>query len=302
LAAAASLSPGRAKYHATAAAAAANAMATGMLLRGLRSAASRTSPVFPTSASSPAPYVSPLLRRLYSAAAASAAASPALGPGGALDPSRIRNVAVIAHVDHGKTTLMDRLLRQCGADIPHERAMDSISLERERGITIASKVTSVSWKENELNMVDTPGHADFGGEVERVVGMVEGAVLVVDAGEGPLAQTKFVLSKALKYGLRPILLLNKVDRPSVSEETCNEVESLVFDLFANLGATEEQLDFPVLYASAKEGWASLEFTKSPPDNAKNMSALLDSILQHVPSPKADLEAPFQMLVSVLHSI
>ncbi|ONM38255.1 elongation factor family protein [Zea mays] len=148
-------------------------------------------------------------------------------------------------------------------------------------------------------MVDTPGHADFGGEVERVVGMVEGAVLVVDAGEGPLAQTKFVLSKALKYGLRPILLLNKVDRPSVSEETCDEVESLVFDLFANLGATEEQLDFPVLYASAKEGWASLTFTKSPPDNAKNMSSLLDSIVRHVPSPKADLEAPFQMLVSMM---
>ncbi|KAF2295047.1 hypothetical protein GH714_031239 [Hevea brasiliensis] len=154
-----------------------------------------------------------------------------------LGPQRLRNVAVIAHVDHGKTTLMDRLLRQCGADIPHERAMDSISLERERGITIASKVTSISWKENELNMVDTPGHADFGGEVERVVGMVEGAILVVDAGEGPLAQTKFVLAKALKYGLRPILLLNKVDRPAVSEERCNEVESLVFDLFANLGAT-----------------------------------------------------------------
>ncbi|KAG8055412.1 hypothetical protein GUJ93_ZPchr0001g31194 [Zizania palustris] len=148
-------------------------------------------------------------------------------------------------------------------------------------------------------MVDTPGHADFGGEVERVVGMVEGAVLVVDAGEGPLAQTKFVLSKALKYGLRPILLLNKVDRPSVSEESCNEVESLVFDLFANLGATEEQLDFPVLYASAKEGWASLTFTKSPPDNAKDMSALLDSIVQHVPSPDGDLEAPFQMLVSMM---
>ncbi|VAH79762.1 unnamed protein product [Triticum turgidum subsp. durum] len=161
------------------------------------------------------------------------------------------------------------------------------------------QVTSVSWKENELNMVDTPGHADFGGEVERVVGMVEGAVLVVDAGEGPLAQTKFVLSKALKYGLRPILLLNKVDRPSVSEETCNEVESLVFDLFANLGATEEQLDFPVLYASAKEGWASLKFTKCPPDSEKNMSPLLDSIVQHVRSPKADLEAPFQMLVSLV---
>ncbi|CAA6672954.1 unnamed protein product [Spirodela intermedia] len=205
---------------------------------------------------------SSLVCRRFATAAASPAAAAA-----ALDPSRLRNVAVIAH---------------CGADIPHERAMDSINLERERGITIASKVTSISWKESELNMVDTPGHADFGGEVERVVGMVEGAILVVDAGEGPLAQTKFVLAKALKYGLRPILLLNKVDRPSVSEETCNEVESLVFDLFANLGATEEQLDFPVLYASAKEGWASLTFTKSPDDGEKNMSALLDAIIKHVP--------------------
>ncbi|MBA0781325.1 hypothetical protein Gotri_002258, partial [Gossypium trilobum] len=233
-----------------------------------------------------------------------AAAAATTYPSAYLDPGRLRNVAVIAHVDHGKTTLMDRLLRQCGADIPHERAMDSISLERERGITIASKVTSVSWKENELNMVDTPGHADFGGEVERVVGMVEGAVLVVDAGEGPLAQTKFVLAKALKYGLRPLLLLNKVDRPSavndaVSEERCNEVESLVFDLFANLGATEEQLDFPVLYASAKEGWASSTFTKDPPAGAKNMSQLLDAIVRHVPPPKANLDGPFQMLVSMM---
>ncbi|KAJ4869866.1 elongation factor family protein [Raphanus sativus] len=220
-------------------------------------------------------------------------------PNSSLDPNRLRNVAVIAHVDHGKTTLMDRLLRQCGADIPHERAMDSISLERERGITISSKVTSVFWKDNELNMVDTPGHADFGGEVERVVGMVEGAILVVDAGEGPLAQTKFVLAKALKYGLRPILLLNKVDRPSVSEERCDEVESLVFDLFANLGATEEQLDFPVLYASAKEGWASSTFTKEPPADERNMSQLLDAVVKHVPPPKADLDAPFLMLVSMM---
>lgn len=238
--------------------------------------------------------------RAFSAAAtATSAASVASSLGGSLDPSQLRNVAVIAHVDHGKTTLMDRLLRQCGADIPHERAMDSISLERERGITIASKVTSVSWKDCELNMVDTPGHADFGGEVERVVGMVEGAILVVDAGEGPLAQTKFVLAKALKYGLRPILLLNKVDRPAVSEERCNEVESLVFDLFANLGASEEQLDFPVFYASAKEGWASATYTKSPPDDAKNMSQLLDAIIQHVPPPTASVEAPFQMLVSMM---
>nr|VDD14324.1 unnamed protein product [Brassica rapa] len=239
--------------------------------------------------------------RAFSAASASTAAAGA--PSSSLDPNRLRNVAVIAHVDHGKTTLMDRILRQCGADIPHERAMDSINLERERGITISSKVspfvTSVFWKDNELNMVDTPGHADFGGEVERVVGMVEGAILVVDAGEGPLAQTKFVLAKALKYGLRPILLLNKVDRPSVSEERCDEVESLVFDLFANLGATEEQLDFPVLYASAKEGWASSTFTKEPPADAKNMSQLLDAVVKYVPPPKADLDEPFLMLVSMM---
>ncbi|KAF8766314.1 hypothetical protein HU200_007831 [Digitaria exilis] len=301
-------------------------MAAALLLRGLRSSASRAYTHSLSHASSPSALGSSLLRRLYSSVAASTAASPAFAPGGVMDPSRIRNVAVIAHVDHGKTTLMDRLLRQCGADIPHERAMDSISLERERGITIASKVTSVSWKDNELNMVDTPGHADFGGEVERVVGMVEGAVLVVDAGEGPLAQTKFVLSKALKYGLRPILLLNKVDRPSaykfvqtcfILDETtllnivliyrCSpalqfvffEVNSFLSVTLFCLDFAEEQLDFPVLYASAKEGWASLTFTKSPPDNAKNMSSLLDSIIQHVPSPKADLEAPFQMLVSMM---
>ncbi|XP_008244852.1 PREDICTED: GTP-binding protein TypA/BipA homolog [Prunus mume] len=268
----------------------------------LRSLWSSTRNSFSSSASSiaPKPYLLPppasALARAFSAATA---ASDATSPSSALNPSRLRNVAVIAHVDHGKTTLMDRLLRQCGADIPHERAMDSISLERERGITIASKVTSIPWKEYELNMVDTPGHADFGGEVERVVGMVEGAILVVDAGEGPLAQTKFVLAKALKYGLRPILLLNKVDRPAVSEEMCNEVESLIFDLFANLGASEEQLDFPVLYASAKEGWASTTYTKDPPADARNMSRLLDAIISHVPPPTANLEAPFQMLVSMM---
>lgn len=255
------------------------------------SSSSPSAPLRPFLCPRPHAYALP---RCFSAVAGAAAAA---APGSSLDPNRLRNVAVIAHVDHGKTTLMDRLLRQCGADIPHERALDSISLERERGITIASKVTAILWKENELNMVDTPGHADFGGEVERVVGMVEGAVLVVDAGEGPLAQTKFVLAKALKYGLRPILLLNKVDRPAVTEERCDEVESLVFDLFANLGATEEQLDFPVLYASAKEGWASSTFTKSPPDNTKSMSELLDAIIRHVPPPTASLDAPFQMLVS-----
>ncbi|GLT46942.1 hypothetical protein SLA2020_206680 [Shorea laevis] len=268
----------------------------GPLLRSFLSTTARKS-LYSPRASPFLPHASSFLPRAFSAATATATAADSNNA--SLDPGRLRNVAVIAHVDHGKTTLMDRLLRQCGADIPHERAMDSISLERERGITIASKVTSVSWRENELNMVDTPGHADFGGEVERVVGMVEGAILVVDAGEGPLAQTKFVLAKALKYGLRPILLLNKVDRPAVSEERCNEVETLVFDLFANLGATEEQLDFPVLYASAKEGWASSTFTKGPPTEQRNMSQLLDTMIKHVPSPKASLDAPFQMLVSMM---
>ncbi|KAK4714409.1 hypothetical protein R3W88_020316 [Solanum pinnatisectum] len=268
----------------------------GPLLRSLWSTTRRSF----SSSSSHYSHIKPLsYARAFSTATATASVgSAATAPGGALDPDRLRNVAVIAHVDHGKTTLMDRLLRQCGADIPHERALDSIDLERERGITIASKVTSISWKDKELNMVDTPGHADFGGEVERVVGMVEGAVLVVDAGEGPLAQTKFVLAKALKYGLRPILLLNKVDKPAVTEERCNEVESLVFDLFANLGASEEQLDFPVLYASAKEGWASSTYTKSPPD-VKDMSQLLNAIVGHVPPPSASLDAPFQMLVSMM---
>ncbi|XP_020265138.1 uncharacterized protein LOC109840784 isoform X2 [Asparagus officinalis] len=255
----------------------------GLLLRGMRSAnrAAFSTPFL----SLPLPFrhhypsQSPL--RSFSAAAVQSSAA-AGAEKSALDPNRLRNVAV-----------------KCGADIPHDRVMDSIGLERERGITIASKVTSISWRDSELNMVDTPGHADFGGEVERVVGMVEGAILVVDAGEGPLAQTKFVLAKALKYGLRPILLLNKVDRPSVSEETCNEVESLVFDLFANLGATEQQLDFPVLYASAKEGWASLTFTKSPVEDARNMAPLLDAILKHVSPPSANLQAPFQMLVSMM---
>ncbi|KAL3632293.1 hypothetical protein CASFOL_025277 [Castilleja foliolosa] len=273
----------------------------GPLLRSLWSTAARKATSSPSSSPRPDAFSRFTgFSRPFSSATA-AATSPSTGVTGltVVDPTKLRNVAVIAHVDHGKTTLMDRLLRQCGADIPHERALDSISLERERGITISSKVTAISWNGNELNMVDTPGHADFGGEVERVVGMVEGAILVVDAGEGPLAQTKFVLAKALKYGLRPLLLLNKVDRPSVTEERCNEVESLVFDLFDNLGATEEQLEFPVLYASAKEGWASYIYTKNPPDDAKNMSQLLDAVVKHVRPPTASLDAPFQMLVSMM---
>src|SRR4249919_3359587 len=165
---------------------------------------------------------------------------------------QLRNIAIIAHVDHGKTTLVDRLLQQSGAFRENqrvaERAMDSNDLERERGITILSKVTSVVWKDVRINIVDTPGHADFGGEVERILNMVDGAIVLVDAAEGPLPQTKFVVSKALKVGLRPIVAINKIDRPDAREV---EVVNEVFDLFAALDASDEQLDFPILYGSAK---------------------------------------------------
>src|SRR6202048_1666320 len=168
---------------------------------------------------------------------------------------KLRNIAIIAHVDHGKTTLVDRLLQQSGAfrdkQRVAERAMDSNDLERERGITILSKVTSLPWHDTRINIVDTPGHADFGGEVERILNMVDGAIVLVDAAEGPLPQTKFVVSKALKVGLRPIVAINKVDRPDARP---SEVANEGLDLFAALDATEEQLDFPVLYGSAQEGW------------------------------------------------
>src|SRR3974390_1773473 len=168
---------------------------------------------------------------------------------------KLRNIAIIAHVDHGKTTLVDRLLQQSGAFRENqrvaERVMDSNDLEKERGITILAKATSVVWKDTRINIVDTPGHADFGGEVERILSMVDGAIVLVDAAEGPLPQTKFVVSKALKVGLRPIVAINKVDR---SDARPQQVASEVFDLFAALDASEEQLDFPVLYGSAKEGW------------------------------------------------
>src|SRR5579883_1448883 len=168
---------------------------------------------------------------------------------------QLRNVAIIAHVDHGKTTLVDRLLQQSGAFRENqrvaERAMDSNDLERERGITILAKVTSIVWKNTRINIVDTPGHADFGGEVERILNMVDGAIVLVDAAEGPLPQTKFVVSKALKVGLRPIVAINKVDRHDARPM---QVLDEVFELFAGLDASEEQLDFPVLYGSAKEGW------------------------------------------------
>ncbi len=210
----------------------------------------------------------------------------------------LRNIAIIAHVDHGKTTLVDELLKQSGAfrenQAVAERAMDSNDLERERGITILAKATSVEWKDTRINIVDTPGHADFGGEVERILSMVDGVVLLVDAAEGPMPQTKFVTSKALALGLRPIVLLNKVDKPAAEpDRALNEV----FDLFANLGANDEQLDFPVLYASGINGWADVELDGP----RKDMSALFDLVVRHVPAPKqvAARAEPFSMLATTL---
>jgi len=205
----------------------------------------------------------------------------------------LRNIAIIAHVDHGKTTLVDKLLRECNEAVNKERVMDSNDLESERGITIFSKCTSVEYSGTTVNIVDTPGHADFGGEVERVLDMVDSVVLLVDATEGPMTQTKFVLNKALKRGLRPLVVLNKVDR-----DTCrvDEVESEIFDLFANLGATEEQLDFTTLYASSREGWA-IRNLKS--DKRENMKPLLDYVIGTVPPPLVPAKAPFSMLVTML---
>src|ERR1700730_8711181 len=203
----------------------------------------------------------------------------------------LRNVAIIAHVDHGKTTLVDRLLQQAGAFRENqrvaERAMDSNELERERGITILAKVTSILWHRTRINIVDTPGHADFGGEVERILNMVEGAIVLVDAAEGPMPQTKFVVSKALKVGLRPIVAINKVDR---SDARPSQVANEAFALFAALDASEEQLDFPVLYGSAKQGWmaASVDGPKV------SMAPLFDLILAHVAPPPVEA-GPFRML-------
>jgi GTP-binding protein len=185
---------------------------------------------------------------------------------------KLRNIAIIAHVDHGKTTLIDRLLSQSGSFRDNqkvaERAMDSNDLERERGITILAKVTSLNWKDTRINIVDTPGHADFGGEVERILNMVDGAVLLVDAAEGPMPQTKFVLQKALKIGLKPIVCINKIDRP---DERHIEVVNEVFDLFANLDATEEQLDFPIIYGSAKHGWMAEKPDRQPGEHGRRCS-------------------------------
>ncbi len=209
---------------------------------------------------------------------------------------QIRNIAIIAHVDHGKTTLVDQLLRQSGAFREHqqvaERAMDRNDLERERGITILAKCTSVVWNDTRINIVDTPGHADFGGEVERILMMVDGAIVLVDAAEGVLPQTKFVVGKALARGLKPIVVVNKVDRGDARPD---EVHTEVFDLFAALGATDEQLDFPMLYASGRQGWAdtSLEGPR------KDLRAMFDLVLRHVPPPAVDPGAPFAMVATIL---
>ena len=209
----------------------------------------------------------------------------------------LRNIAIIAHVDHGKTTMIDRLLSQSGSFRENqkvaERAMDSNDLERERGITILAKVTSLNWKDTRINIVDTPGHADFGGEVERILNMVDGAVLLVDAAEGPMPQTKFVLQKALKIGLKPIVCINKIDRP---DERHNEVVNEVFDLFANLDANEEQLDFPIIYGSAKQGWMA----DSPAGAKENMAPLFDLIVRHFKPPVVE-EGPFRMLVTTIEA-
>jgi len=215
-------------------------------------------------------------------------------------PSDIRNIAIIAHVDHGKTTLVDRLLTSSGASLSEDRAMDSNVFERERGITISAKYTSFDFEGTTFNIVDTPGHADFGAEVERAFSLVDGALLLVDASEGVMSQTKYVLGKALGKGLRPVVLLNKVDRPGATVDRCGESESAVFDTFAALDATEAQLDFPTLYSSAREGWASdyLPVGASAIEAAQSegMVPLLRALREHVPPPTGDPEAPFSMLV------
>jgi len=207
----------------------------------------------------------------------------------------LRNIAIIAHVDHGKTTMIDVLLKQSGSfrenQRVEERAMDSNDLERERGITILAKVTSLVWKDTRINIVDTPGHADFGGEVERILSMVDGVVILVDAAEGPMPQTKFVLGKALAQGLRPIVAINKIDRP---DERHLEVLEEIFDLFIALDATPEQLDFPVLYGAAKHGWMS----EKPEGPKESLGPLLDKVLEYVPEPKVEA-GPFRMLVTTI---
>jgi len=210
----------------------------------------------------------------------------------------IRNIAIIAHVDHGKTTLIDNLLKQSGTFRANqqvdERVMDSNDLEKERGITILAKCTAIDWKDTRINIIDTPGHADFGGEVERVLSMAEGVVLLVDAAEGPMPQTKFVLGKALAQGLRPIVIINKADRPDGRPE---EVVDEIFDLFVALDADEDQLDFPILYASGRDGWCVKELGEPQ----ESLTPLLELVMEHVPAPTVEPNAPFAMLVTLLHS-
>ena len=211
---------------------------------------------------------------------------------------KLRNIAIIAHVDHGKTTLVDRLLQQSGAFRDNqrvaERVMDSNDLEKERGITILAKATSVEWKDVRVNIVDTPGHADFGGEVERILSMVDSAIVLVDAAEGPMPQTKFVVGKALKIGLKPIVCINKVDKP---DARITEVVNEVFDLFAALDATDEQLDFPIIYGSAKQGWMA-DSPEGPQD--QGMGPLFDLVLKHVKEPKIE-EGSFRLLGTLLEA-
>src|SRR5687768_1898346 len=208
----------------------------------------------------------------------------------------LRNVAIIAHVDHGKTTLVDQLFRQSGTfrenQRVEERAMDSNDLEKERGITILAKCTSVEWQGTHINIVDTPGHADFGAEVERILSMVDGVILLVDAAEGPMPQTKFVTGKALGLGLKPIVVVNKIDRP---DARAAEVLDECFELFLSLDANDEQLDFPVLYASGRNGYAGL----TDDVRSGDLKPLFETIVDHVPPPRLDAEGPFKMLATLL---
>jgi GTP-binding protein len=210
----------------------------------------------------------------------------------------LRNIAIIAHVDHGKTTLVDKLLQQSGTYRENqrqvERAMDSNDLERERGITILAKCTSVHWGDTQINIVDTPGHADFGGEVERILSMVDGVIVLVDAAEGPMPQTKFVVGKALKLGLKPIVAINKVDRP---DARITEVVNEVFDLFAALDASDDQLDFPILYGSGKNGWMG---TTPEASHDVGMTPLFDLVIKHVAPPVVE-EGPFRLLGTILEA-
>ena len=211
------------------------------------------------------------------------------------DISNLRNIAIIAHVDHGKTTLVDKLLQQSGTlesrGELEERVMDSNDIEKERGITILAKNTAIKWNDYRINIVDTPGHADFGGEVERVMSMADSVLLLVDAQEGPMPQTRFVTQKAFAQGLKPIVVINKIDKPGARPDW---VMDQVFDLFDNLGATDEQLDFQVVYASALNGWASMD-----PEQKEDMTALFETIVEQVEAPNADPEGAFQMQISQL---